>query len=148
MTTKQVLNTARIIWAGLVIGITVIAIVFTFAIGPSENITSNTFIFELIPFILLPIVPTIGFFVRSFIFKQNTLDNGTVDKNAYVTGNIIFWGTTEAICVITLVFSFFTAPIFPTIIPSIIAYIILITAFPTGSQLKPKLHQKIGNLDI
>ena len=145
---KQQLLSIRIIWGAMVMGMVVIACVFTFAgIRPHAS-GSTPAVMGYVPFFALPLV-LVGFAVRRFLFARGRDESGATSVQAFQMGNIVCFAFAEGVTVIGLIFAFFTGPVFPTCAASAISFAGLLAAFPTGAALVGQREaEKIGNMRV
>ncbi|MBI1374017.1 MAG: hypothetical protein GC159_14945 [Phycisphaera sp.] len=149
---KQGLMTIRVIWFGLVMGLTFFALIMVFVVSspeppatgvaatrePTEILGLDLMVFMAIAMVAV-VAPT-GLVVRTVIFKRAEI-NGVVPIQQYNSGCIIGWACCEGPAFFSLVAAFLTHDMLPNLWPAAIAYVALLLQFPTGKPLYPKRDQ-------
>jgi F0F1-type ATP synthase membrane subunit c/vacuolar-type H+-ATPase subunit K len=137
-TPRQALLIARIIWAMLLLGQLVFAVV-VLGLALSRTEERATELGALLLWValgMLVLAVVAGYFIRNQTYKAHWREH-SVAPQGYVTGNIILLAMLEATAFFSLIAVLATGVIFPMILPGAAALVVQLINFPTGKAMQP-----------
>ncbi len=140
---QQTLILTRIIWAALLAGTLVIAVVLATAFGfeakpptdPNTEQAADFTIWLTGLIVTLTAIPA-GLFIRGQAYKKGWTNN-TVSPRAYHSGNIIAFATCEGTAIVNLIFYFVVDHHIANLICAVVSIAVLAFLFPNGKAMFP-----------
>ncbi|MEM6331738.1 MAG: hypothetical protein AAF823_00145 [Planctomycetota bacterium] len=148
LTPESALRNARLIWAGLTVGVIVPVVVLTVvSLQSTREPTGMDWFFSGIPAAMLPVAALIGYILRQQTHKANWNDDA-VTPGGYVTGLVLQLAPIEGVTVIAAVFMVIGAPVAFNLPIIGVALGLMAINFPNGrAMLPPDDRDRIGNFD-
>ena len=140
LTVSQALMTARLIWAAMVFGVIAIGgILFSIMTPrPSGPDQSHQLLFYVAVVVTVASI-AVGYFLRHSIYQKHRTDH--VAPQGFLVGNILLLAAAEGAAFLSLIIMFLAGTPSPFIAPAVIALIVMLMNFPTGSVMaKPDLQ--------
>ena len=135
-TPAQALLTTRILWAALLIGplifVGIASQIFKGPPPPNSDDLQKFLPLVVCAFALveLPVL----YLVRGITFKKNR-ENDAVTPRGFLTGNLMLFAGCEGLMLFAIVTWIVTRIIMPTVLPGVLALLVMLVNFPTGRAM-------------
>ncbi|MCX5659481.1 MAG: hypothetical protein NTW19_07130 [Planctomycetota bacterium] len=137
-TPEEALRAIRLIWAGLLMGQVMIAIVAAVlhTQGVMPKLPELGFYFAIFAIAETVVAIPAGLFVRGEVYKRHWQGHA-VTPAGYNTGMLLFLAICEGSTLMGLIFILVTGTWFPTILAPILAFAAFVANFPNGKAMQP-----------
>ncbi len=132
---QAALFTVRLIWAAMLMGMLVLAVVLTQSFSHPPTPAAATRFAWTSAGLLLVTTPA-GYFIRMQTYKRHW-QGEIITPRGYRTGNIILFACLEAPAVASLAAGLLGRSFWPYALPAAIAQVLFALNFPTGRPLHP-----------
>jgi hypothetical protein len=133
---SQKLFVGRLIWASLILGQILFAVVVVLIRGNMKPAMAadQTMLLHVVDAVVLAALGGIGFMVWRAIARPG--DDGLVDPGKWLTGLIIFLGGCEAASLFGIILVLLSGQLHPGIVVPIVALAVQLIAFPRPDNLR------------
>ena len=133
------LATLRIIWAALIAGPVVFALVILFVVRPQQAAGATPALQPVLLYVNIIMVATmipLAYIVRAVMYRGGREADGSVRPGSYATGNIIFLAMCEGAAFFSLVCGMLNGGTGLPMLLAVIALAVELINFPTGRPLR------------
>jgi len=129
----------RIIWAGILIGPIIFAVIVMTKLGSASASPDVIQMMTIISVAMLLVHLLIGYFLRGQIYKKNWVTD-SITPQGYTAGNIILLGLLEVAAFVGLVTTLLAGRFGLATAAGGVALLFILINFPTGKPLEPALN--------